>query len=288
MRIALPNKGRLHAPASNLLSRAGIQVSDSQQDRKLWADTTIPDTTVIYVRSEDIPRYVSSGAADIGITGHDQIQEKSFDNIVEILDLDFGKCKLVVASIDPRINSDESIDSIEKLQGKRIATEFPNITKTFFENQGINIKIVKVGGATELTPHVHMADAIVDIVSSGETLRSNQLVILEEVLSSSARLISRIDVQDHLLTTKIVGALSSVLAAKNKRYLMMNVPRDKLEDITAVIPGLSGPTVIDTSEGSLVVVHAVVSEQDVFNTIGSLKEKGATGILVTTIDRLVE
>ncbi len=106
MRIALPNKGRLHAPASNLLSRAGIKASDSQQDRKLWADTTIPDTTVIYVRSEDIPRYVSSGAADIGITGHDQIQEKNFDNIVDILDLDFVKFKLVVASLDHRINYD--------------------------------------------------------------------------------------------------------------------------------------------------------------------------------------
>ena len=288
MRVALPNKGRLHTPASNLLSRAGIYVRESQQDRKLWSDTTIPDTTVIYVRSEDIPRYVSSGAADLGITGHDQIKEKNFDNIVDILDLDFGKCKLVVASLDPRVSSDISIDSLEKLKGKRVATEFPNITKTFFENQNISIEIVKVGGATELTPHVRMADAIVDIVSSGETLRSNQLITIEEVLSSSARLISRDDVQDHPLTKKIAGALSSVVAAKNKRYLMMNAPREKLEDITSVIPGLSSPTVIDTAGDSTVVIHAVVDESDVFDTIELLKEKGATGILVTTIDRLVE
>tara|TARA_A100001037_G_scaffold306085_1_gene349107 strand:- start:23803 stop:24669 length:867 start_codon:yes stop_codon:yes gene_type:complete len=288
MKIALPNKGRLHAPSFDLLCRAGIKVRESQQDRKLWADTSLPDVTVIYVRSEDIPRYISSGAADIGITGYDQIQEKNFDNIIELLDLDFGKCKIVVATLDPRIGNKTSIESIEELQGKTIATEFPHITKTFFMGRDIDVKIIEVGGATEITPHVQMADAIVDIVSSGDTLRSNQLVILDEILTSSARLISRKDIQDKPLANKISDALLSVVSAKEKRYLMMNAPRDKLEQITSVLPGLSGPTVIDTSGSSLVVVHAVVNESEVFETIGALKIQGATGILVTRIDRLVE
>ena len=131
MRIALPNKGRLHDSSSDLLSRAGLQAKKKRGERKLWSDTIIPDTTIIYVRSEDIPRYVSSGSADIGITGHDQLEENKFDNVVELLDLNFGKCQMVIASIDPRIDPQTPITSIDQLQGKRIATEFPNITNNF-------------------------------------------------------------------------------------------------------------------------------------------------------------
>jgi ATP phosphoribosyltransferase len=288
MRIALPNKGRLYDSSSDLLSRAGLQAKEKRGERKLWSDTIIPDTTIIYVRSEDIPRYVSSGSADIGITGHDQLEENKFDNLVELLDLNFGKCQMVIASIDPRIDPQTPITSIDQLQGKRIATEFPKITKNFFEQKGIDITIIQVGGATELAPHVDMADAIVDIVSTGETLRSNNLVILEKILDSSARLIAREDMKNSTLTQQITAAIQSVIHAETKRYIMMNAPRENLENIKRVIPGLSGPTVIDTYGTSAVVIHAVVDEKDVFGIISALQEQGATGILVTTIERLID
>ena len=286
MRIAVPNKGRLHEPTIDLLERAGLHLENGA-DRKLYADTVDPDVTVLFARAADIPEYVADGAADLGITGFDQVQEARVDNVDELLDLEFGRCRLVLAAPE-----DGEIESVDDLAGKIVATEFPNITADFFADTGVEPEIVEVSGATELTPHVEMADAIVDITSTGTTLKMNRLAVVEDVLSSSVRLFGRDDVLDEPKVGEVRTALSSVKHAEGKRYLMMNVPQDQLAAVREVIPGLGGPTIMDIADDTdaeeTVAVHAVVDESDVFETITEVKAAGASDILVTEIERLVE
>ncbi|MCG1004376.1 MULTISPECIES: ATP phosphoribosyltransferase [Halobacterium] len=282
MRIAVPNKGRLHDPTLDLLDRAGIGV-ESGADRQLYADTVDPEITVLYARAADIPEYVADGAADLGITGLDQVRESGVENVDDLLDLDYGKCRLVLAAPE-----DGSIDAAADLAGKTVATEFPTITRAYFDGKDVDPDIVEVSGATELTPHVEMADAIVDITSTGTTLRVNRLKVVDEVLQSSVRLFARDDVVDDPKVQQVQTALQSVRSAEGKRYLMLNAPEENLDAIEDVIPGLGGPTVLDVDEPGIVAVHAVVEERDVFEAVNDLKREGATGILVTEIERLVE
>ena len=281
MRIAVPNKGRLHEPAMDLLDRAGLHVTDGA-DRKLYAQTVDPDVTVLYARASDIPEYVADGAADVGITGLDQAREAEVD-LVDLLDLEFGACRLVLAAPE-----DGDIDAVGDLAGGTVATEFPNVTRRFFDEQGVEVDIVEVSGATELTPHVDIADAIVDITSTGTTLRMNRLAEVADVLDSSVRLLARGDVADDEKVQQVRMALASVLAAEDRRYLMMNVPEAALDDVREVLPGMSGPTVMDIAGSAEVAVHAVVDEREVFETINALKAVGASDVLVTEIERLVE
>ena len=281
MRIAVPNKGRLHEPAMDLLDRAGLHVTDGA-DRKLYAQTVDPDVTVLYARASDIPEYVADGAADVGITGLDQAREAEVD-LVDLLDLEFGACRLVLAAPE-----DGDIDAVGDLAGGTVATEFPNVTRRFFDERGVEVDIVEVSGATELTPHVDIADAIVDITSTGTTLRMNRLAEVADVLDSSVRLFARGDVADDEKVQQVRMALASVLAAEDRRYLMMNVPEAALDDVREVLPGMSGPTVMDIAGSAEVAVHAVVDEREVFEIINALKTVGASDVLVTEIERLVE
>jgi len=282
MRIAVPNKGRLHDPAVDLLERAGLHLVDGA-DRKLHADTVDPAVTVLFARAADIPEYVSDGAAEVGITGLDQVREADPDNLVEMLDLEFGACRLVLAAPE-----DGDIESVEDLAGGTVATEFPTITEAYFAEQGVEVDIAEVSGATELTPHVDIADGIVDITSTGTTLRMNRLGVVDEVLASSVRLFAREDVVDDPKVQQVATALGSVIAAEDKRYLMMNVPEDNLAAVEDVIPGMGGPTVMDIAGGEMVAVHAVVDEERVFEVISEVKAEGASDVLVTEIERLVE
>jgi len=281
MRIAVPNKGRLHEPTVALLERAGLHIKNGA-DRKLYAETVDPDVSILFARAADIPEYVDDGAAEVGITGLDQVHESDSD-LSELLDLEFGQCRLVLAAPE-----DGDITDPGQLEGKKVATEFPRITEQYFRAQGIETEIVEVTGATELTPHVEMADAIVDITSTGTTLTVNRLGVIDEVLSSSVRLFAREENASNEKVEQLVTALESVLAANNKRYLMMNVEHEKLEAVQDVIPGLGGPTVMDVAGSDQVAVHVVVEQQQVFEVINDLKSVGATGILVTEIERLVE
>lgn len=282
MRIAVPNKGRLHDPTMELLERAGLHVLDGA-DRKLYADTVDEDVTLLFARAADIPEYVSDGAADVGVTGLDQVRESGVENVSDLLNLGYGQCRLVLAAPE-----DSGIDDVTDLEGLTVATEFPRIAREFFESKGVDPSIVEVSGATELTPHVDMADAIIDITSTGTTLKVNRLAVVDEVLESSARLFARDDVRDDEKVQQILMALRSVLSAEGRRYLMMNVPRDRLDEVREVIPGLGGPTVMDIAGDDAVAVHAVVDEHDVFETINQVKSKGASDILVTEIERLIE
>jgi ATP phosphoribosyltransferase len=281
MRIAVPNKGRLHDPTVDLLERAGLTLVDGA-DRKLYADTVDPDVTVLFARSGDIPEYVADGAADLGITGYDQVQESAVD-LVELLELGYGVCRLVLATPEAG-----DIERVADLVGGTVATEFPTITTAYFEEQDIDVDVVEVSGATELTPHVDIADGIVDITSTGTTLRMNRLGVVDEVLASSVRLFANPDATDDPKVEQVATALESVLAAEGKRYLMMNVPEQRLTEVREVIPGMGGPTVMDIAGSDQVAVHAVVEEDRVFETIADLKTVGASDILVTEIERLVE
>jgi len=309
MRIAVPNKGRLHEPTMGLLERAGLQVEETA-DRQLYADTVDPEVTVLFVRAADIPEYVRDGAADLGVTGLDQARESGAvapadddpadrDALVDLLDLGYGRCRLVLAAPEG-----DAVDAVDDLAGGTVATEFPAITRDYFDRAGVDVKVVTVTGATELTPHVEMADAIVDITSTGTTLKVNRLAVVDEVLASSVRLFARPDVVDDPKVRQVHTAFESVVAAEGKRYLMMNAPRERLDAVKDVIPGLGGPTVMNIADDGglpgaagdgdgegddgMVAVHAVVDEADVFATISKLEAVGASGILVTEIERLVE
>jgi ATP phosphoribosyltransferase len=284
LRIALPNKGRLNLDCRELLADAGLEVRASSE-RSLTASLG-GEFEAIFVRAQDIPEFVADGAADAGITGWDLVRE-SERPLKSRLDLEFGKCRLVVAS-----REDGGVKSVEEMTGvPRVATVFPNLTRQFFENAGKSIDVVPVSGAVEVTPHLGIADVIVDLSSTGSTLKVNGLKEIATVLQSSARLITLAapseDIWRAAALDELTTALASVVAARSKRYVMANVPRARLDEVKRVLPGITGPTVIDLMNGGLMVaVHAVADAAGIYRTIGDLKRLGAEGILVTRIERL--
>jgi len=283
MKIALPNKGRLYEPCMQLFERAGLRPIDAGM-RRLFAKTLDPEIDILFARAQDIPEYVQDGAADLGVTGYDLIMETGADAEV-LLDLRFGVAELVLA-----VPSGSKIKAVGDLKNKRVATEFPNLASRFFKERGIDVKIVEVSGAAEMTPHVGIAEAIIDLTSSGATLAVNRLTIVERILSTSARLIANKESlkQNRQKIDDILTALESVIQAEGKRYIMMNVPKEALEKVKKVMPGLAGPTVMQVEAGTpTVAVHAVVDEGDVFAVISALKRVGAKDILVVPIERMV-
>jgi ATP phosphoribosyltransferase len=285
LRIALPNKGRLSEECRELFIDAGLEIR-AAGPRALTASLG-GVFQALFVRAQDIPEFVADGAADAGVTGFDLIQES--DRLLdELADLEFGRCRLVVAAKEEC--GVRTLDDI--VAGVRIATVFPRITKRFFAERRIAVDIVPVSGAAEIAPHIGIADVIVDLVSTGSTLRVNALREIATILHSSSRLISRPSVRADTAQARaldeLVGALSSVLAARGKRYVMANVPRMRLEEVKRIVPGLNGPTVIDIMNGgAFVAVHSVVSATTIYRTIADLKALGAEGILVTRIERLM-
>lgn len=288
LRLALPNKGRLHDDARSLLADAGLEVRASSE-RALVASLG-GEFEAIFVRAQDIPEFVADGAADAGITGRDLIEE-SGRPLESRLDLGFGRCRLVVATRD-----DSAVRSIADIpDGTRVATVFPRITTRFFAAAGRTVELVPVSGAVEIAPHLGIADTVLDLTSTGSTLRVNGLREIATVLESTAQLVvatrdrrgAASDDRERTLR-ELVDALSSVLAARGQRYLMANVPRDRLEEVRRILPGISGPTVIDVMNGgSKVAVHAVCPASGIYRTINALKAVGGEGILVTRIERLL-
>jgi len=231
--------------------------------------------------------FVADGAADAGVTGADLVRE-SGRALEELSDLTFGRCRLAVAATE-----ESGLSALEDLRaGTRVATVFPRVTAEYFASVGRQVEIVPVSGAAEIAPHIGIADVIVDLVSTGSTLRVNGLREIATVLESSARLVAAPDTRKDLARGRaldeLVAALRSVLAARDKRYVMANVPRERLDEVKRVIPGLNGPTIIDIMNGGrFVAVHAVVSAATIYRTIADLKALGAEGILVTRIERLM-
>ena len=285
LRIALPNKGRLSQDARELFTDAGLEIR-AAGPRALTASLG-GEFQALFVRAQDIPEFVADGAADAGVTGFDLIQE-SGRPLDHLADLEFGRCRLAVAA-----KEDSGVVALEDIGGgMRVATVFPRITRRFFAERGAEVEVVPVSGAAEIAPHIGIADVIVDLVSTGSTLRVNGLREIATVLESSSRLIStpavRADPARAQAIDELVAALGSVLAARGKRYVMANVPRARLEEVKRVIPGLNGPTIIDImNSGEHVAVHSVVNAATIYRTIADLKALGAEGILVTRIERLM-
>jgi ATP phosphoribosyltransferase len=287
LKIALPNKGRLSEQARDLLADAGLEVRSSG-DRSLVASLG-GEFEAMFLRAQDIPEFVADGVADAGITGWDLVVEsgRKFENL---LDLEFGACRVVLAARD-----DSRFASLDDIAGSpRVATSFPRIAREFFRARDCGVEIVPISGAAEIAPHLGIAELIVDITSTGSTLRMNGMREVTTILESTARLITSGETESLVTDEKrrklseLVVGLTSVLSARGKRYLMANVPRSALEQVRTVLPGLSGPTVTDILNGnSKVAVHAVVSATSIYRTIAKLKELGAEGILVTRIERLM-
>ncbi len=286
LRIALPNKGRLATETRELFEDAGLDVRLTN-DRALTASLG-GEFQGLFVRAQDIPVFVADGAADVGVTGRDLICESECA-LDARMDLGFGRCRMVVAT-----REDSSVRGVEDLEGRpRVATSFPRITRRFFERLGRPVEVVPVSGATEVAPLLGVADIVVDLTSTGSTLRVNGLREIGTILESSAQLVTGRDAfvagSDRARALdELIAALTSVLRARGKRYLMANVPRAALDDIRRVLPGLNGPTVVDILNGGVhVAVHAVVQASGIYRTIAELKALGAEGILVTRIERLM-
>lgn len=282
LRLALPNKGRLAEAALELLERAGLEPLMAS-DRALRADLG-DDFTALFVRARDIPEFVADGAADLGITGSDLAAE-SGRPVETLLPLGFGRCRLVVAAR-------EDGPDLEALpDGVRIATSFPRTAERWFAERGRRITVVPVSGAAEIAPHLGVADVIVDLVSTGSTLKVNGLRELATIAAAEAVLVARPGMAEGergRTVRQLLAALESVLRANGKRYLMANVPRAALAELKRVLPGLNGPTIVDVmNAGEHVAAHAVVEAGAVYRTIAALKELGAEGILVTRIERLM-
>lgn len=286
LKIALPNKGRLADDTRELFEDAGLPVR-ARGDRALTASLG-GEFEAIFVRAQDIPEFVADGAADAGITGWDLVCESERELDVR-LDLEFGRCRLVVAA-----REESGVRQLDDIASERIATVFPRVTRRFFEQRGCAVEIVPVSGAAEIAPHLGIADIVVDITSTGSTLRVNGLREVATVLESSARLVTRVSYAGSGSAAKagaldeLATALESVLHARSQRYVMANVPRAALDRVKEVLPGLNGPTVIDILNGGQhVAVHAVVPAAGVFRTVARLKALGGAGILVTRIERLM-
>ena len=284
LKIALPNKGRLSDDVRELFADAGLDVR-ARGEHALVASLG-GEFEAIFVRAQDIPEFVADGAADAGVTGWDLVVE-SERPLRQLLDLEFGACRLVVAAHD-----ESGISTLDDITGSpRVATVFPRLTQRFFARAGREITIVPVSGAAEIAPHLGIADIVVDLTSTGSTLRVHNLREVATVLESSARLVTgdgTVARDKARALDELSAALASVLRARGQRYVMANVPRAALERVKQVMPGVSGPTVIDLlNAGTHVAVHAVVPQSAIYRTIADLKALGAEGILVTRIERLM-
>ena len=284
LRIALPSKGRISEPAIELLTSAGLGLKDNA-NRKLFSETFHPDITVMFTRAADIPEFVEDGAADLGITGLDLIEEKNAD--VEILsDLKFGGTRLVLAA--PENSKINSLEDIE--EPVSVATEFPNITKQYLEENNIEAKIVELSGSTEIAPFIGVADLITDLTSTGTTLKMNHLKVVDTILESSIKLIANknSNLDKKQIIDEVTTGIRGVMDAEGKKLIMLNVDESKLDLITNAMPGMTGPTVSQVlSKKNMVAVHAVVNESEVFQLINKLRMAGAKDILVVPIERII-
>ena len=285
LKIALPNKGRLSQKIYELLNDAGLNL-DSKDDRCLKLDTKDKKFQLIFVRAADIPNFLDSKVADIGFTGKDIIVEKEIELDI-VKEFSFGKCDMVVA-----LPEEKNIDDVSQLPDEiRVATSFPNIAKSYFKKIGKKAKISEIMGAVEITPSLGFCDCIIDITSSGTTLKSNRLKIIDKILSSSTVLCARKDLtpEKQLKLRSLIRAIDSVLDAKAKKYLMVHIPKDKIEEVKQFLPGLSSPTVIPLHNNQdKVVIHVVVDEDKIFDAIDNLKQIGGEGILILSVDQMVK
>ena len=287
LKMAIPNKGRLNEKAVELITKAGISLGDDW-GRRLNINVPGLGLEVFLIRAQDIPIFVDSGAVDFGITGQDVTAEADV-RVKEILDLGYGRCRLAVAAPE---DSEIAKSGVMK-DGIRVATSFPELTKKFFRSKGIKADIVFVQGAAEIMPMLGVSDCISDLVATGSTLRMNRLKEVQVIMESQACVIASekamADPAKSDRIGEIVDALRSVISAEGKKYVMADVPRDRLPDAEKIIPGIGGPTVVDIAgKEGWVAVQAVVGNESCYRVVADLKKIGARGILTMPIERLVD
>jgi ATP phosphoribosyltransferase len=278
LRLAVPSKGRLAEPAVGLLRDAGLDFELSE--RRLTATARNLDLELLFVRTDDIAEYVADGLVDLGITGRDLVAERG-DGMRALLDLGFGACSLVLA-----VPRNSPCQGPEELAGCRIATGFPRLTTAFLADRGIEASLVEVHGAVEITPQLGVADAVVDLVATGSTLRMNGLRPLATLLESEAVLVGRAG-SEHALVEPLMAMLQSVLDARGKEYVMMNAPAGALDRIRELIPGMSGPTVMPLADPGMIAIHSVIERARLWQLVPALKAVGARDILVLPIEKVI-
>ncbi len=279
--LAIQKSGRLSEGSINLLKKCGIRLQNGNNNLKAIA-RGFP-LELIFLRDDDIPQYVEDGVADAGILGLNEVLEKQ-RNVSVIKELGFSKCRLSVAV--PK-NVDYTGRSF--LNNKRIATSYPAILKQFLLDNDLKAEIHPISGSVEVTPGLGLADAIFEIVSSGGTLLSNGLKEVETILQSEAVLIARPELPDALseLLQQLLFRIQAVQNASNNKYILLNAPENKLEEIKNLLPGMKSPTILPLAEKGWVSLHSVISEDDFWGVIDRLKAAGAQGILVVPIEKMV-
>lgn len=281
LRVAIQKSGRLNEDSMKLLKECGIDIANGVN--KLKAEASNFPLEVYFLRDDDIPQYVEDTVADIGFVGENVVYEKN-KKVQVVEHLGFGKCRLSIA-----VTRNEEYKDVSYLHGKRIATTYPVIVKKFMEEKGIAAEIHEISGSVEIAPGIGLADAICDLVSSGSTLLMNGLKEVETILSSQAVLIKSIEFNEEKqrLLDKLLFRIKAVKKAKNNKYILLNAPDNKLNEIIKLLPGMKSPSVMPLAESGWSSVHSVLNENDFWEIIEKLKELGAQGILVVPIEKMI-
>ncbi len=281
IRIAVQKSGRLHDDSLNLLKDAGISVDNGKEQLK--ATSRNFPLEVFYLRNGDIPQYLRDGVVDIAIIGENVLIEKGED-IATAEKLGFSKCRVSLA-----VPKSMKYNSLKDLDGKKIATSYPNTINAFLAKNGISAELHIINGSVEIAPNIGLADAVCDIVSSGSTLFKNNLKEVEVMLKSEAVLAVSplIDEERNEILQKLQFRIKSVLRARNSKYILMNIPNDKVDQVIELLPGMRSPTVLPLAEKGWSSIHTVIEEERFWEVIDELKRNGAEGILVTSIEKMV-
>ncbi|MCG7858870.1 ATP phosphoribosyltransferase [Flavihumibacter sp.] len=281
LKIAIQKSGRLYEDSVKLLKDCGIEVKNGINKLKTEAENF--PLEIYFLRDDDIPQYVEDGVADIGIVGENVMYEKNKKAFI-VEELGFGKCRLSIA-----VGRKDDYTGVGFLQGKRIATSYPILVEKFLSEKGISAEIHEISGSVEIAPGIGLADAIVDLVSSGSTLFMNGLKEVETVLKSQAVLIrnEKLGAEQLQLLDRFLFRIRAVKKAKNNKYVLLNAPNNKLQEIIALLPGMKSPTVLPLAEPGWSSVHSVLSEDRFWDIIEQLKDAGAQGILVIPIEKMI-
>lgn len=281
VKIAIQKSGRLLEDSLQLLKACGLKIESSEGKLKL--DVPNFPLEILFLRNSDIPQYVEDGVVDLGIVGENLlIEEKS--KLKTILKLNFSKCKVSLA-----VPKNSSIKSINDLQGKKIATSYPNTVESYLKENKVKAEIHTISGSVEIAPSLGLADGIVDVVSTGNTLFMNGLKELEIILKSEAVLVKskNLSSEKKLILEKLVFRMKAVLKAKNSKYILLNSPNEAIDKIAKILPGMKSPTILPLAEKGWSSIHSVISEDQFWENIDELKKAGAQGILVVPIEKMV-
>ena len=281
LRIALQSKGRLNEESLGILRDSGIKIEESK--RKLLSKALNYPVEVIYLRDDDIPHAVAAGIADLGIVGHNEVMEKC-ENVKEIFNLGFGKCRLSLA-----IPKTETYTGLSYFNGKKVATSYPVILQKFFDENGIDAIIEEIAGSVEIAPSIGLTDSIFDIVSSGNTLVSNGLVEVEKVLDSEAVVVANPSMgsEKEEAVADLLFRFESVKRSRGKKYILVNIPNDKIKEALTIIPSMKSPTLLPLADKNWSAIHTVIDEEDIWEKCYQLKKIGAEDILILSLEKMI-